>query len=92
MVTRRKMTIDRFIPNAQPLAQPQGGDYAPPFLTAGHPKKKQKVGDHPSKVPDDVPAKTPPRGRITIREPMGGFEPSTKVSKDVASLSRPENI
>lgn len=40
MVTRRKMTIDQFIPSTQPLAQPQGRDHAPPPPVASHPKKK----------------------------------------------------
>ena len=92
MVTRRKMTVDWFIPNAQLSAQPQGGDRAPPPFATSHPKKKQKVGDHPLKVPGDVPTKTPPQGRITIREPVGSSQPPAKGSKDVASLSRLENI
>ena len=92
MVTRRKMTIDRFIPSTQPSAQPQVGDRASPPPTASHPKKKQKVGDHPPKVPSEVPTKTPPWGGITIREPMGGSQPPAKGSKDIASLSWTENI
>ena len=40
MVNRRKMTVDWFIPNAQALAQPQGGDHVPPPPTTSHPKKK----------------------------------------------------
>ena len=51
MVTRRKMTVARFIPNAQPLAQPQGEDWAPPFPATSCPKKKQKVGSSPPKSP-----------------------------------------
>ena len=92
MVTRRKMTIDRFIPSAQPSTQPQVGDRAPSPPAASHPKKKLKVGDHPSKVPSEVPTKTPPWGRITIRELMGGSQPPAKGSKDIASLSWTENI
>ena len=64
------MTIDRFLLGAQSSAQPQGGDRAPPPPIANHPKKKQKV-DHPTKVLDDVPVKTP-LGRITIQE-LGGW-------------------
>ena len=80
------MTVDRFIPGAQPSTRPQGGDHAPPPPAASRTKKKQKVGDHPSKVPGDVPAKTT-LGGITIQEPVDGSEPLTKGSKDVASLS-----
>ena len=61
MVTRRKMIVDRFIPGTQPPAQPQGGDHAPPPLAASCPKKKQRVGDQPPKVPSDVPQRLLPR-------------------------------
>ena len=58
MVTRRKMTVNRFLLGAQSSTQPQGVDHAPSAPTANRPKKKQKV-DHPTKVLDDVPVKTP---------------------------------
>ena len=70
MVTRRKMTINRFLLGAQSFAQPQGGDCAPPPPTANRPKKKQKV-DHPTKVPYDVLVKTPPRENYYSR--TGGW-------------------
>ena len=92
MVTKRKMTVDWFIPSAQPSAQPQGRDRAPPSHAANCPKKKQKVGDHPLKVPGDIPTKIPPQGGIMIQEPVVGSQPPTKGNKDVASSSRPENI
>ena len=56
MVTRRKMTVDRFIRGIQP----QGGDRAPTPLGASRLKKNQWVGDQPSKVPSDATTKTPP--------------------------------
>ena len=70
MVTRRKMTIDRFLLGAQSSAQPQGGDRAPPPPTANHTKKKHKL-DHPTKVPYDVPVKIPPRENYYSR--TGGW-------------------
>ena len=86
------MVVDRFIPNAQPLAQPQGGDQAPPLPATSRPKKKQKVREQPLKVLGDVLAKTPPRGKITIQEPEGDPQPLVKGRKDVASSSQSMNI
>ena len=86
------MTVDRFIPNAQPSTQPQGRDRAPPSPAAYHPKKKQKVGEQPPKVLGDVPVKTPPQGGITIRELKGDPQPPAKGRKDLASSSQSMDI
>ena len=48
MVTKQTMTIDRFLPDTRPTAQPQqphGKDWTPPLPSAGHAKKKQHLAD-----------------------------------------------
>jgi len=78
MVSRKVMTIDRFVPGARQPTQPlpsQGRGQLPQPQSpsqAGRAKKKQKVTDQPSNVPGDVAAPTPPRpaGSIVIREPQ----------------------
>ena len=92
MVTRRKMTVNQFIPGTQPPSQLQGRDHAPPPPGASRPKKKQRVGDQPPKVPSDAPTKTSPQGGIMIREPVGEPQPPAKIGTDVASSSWPANI
>ena len=50
MVTRRTLTIDQFLPDGRPTAQPQktlGKDRTPP-PPSGCAKKKQRVFDPPS--------------------------------------------
>ena len=41
MVTRRKMIVNRFLPDTHPMAQPQSGDRTPPPPSASRPKKKK---------------------------------------------------
>ena len=63
MVTRRKLTVDRFLSGTQPSAQPQqtrAKDRTPPPPPTDHQKKKHNVEDQPLRVTNDVLAKTPP--------------------------------
>ena len=89
------MTVDRFLPDTQPMAQPQepqGKNRTPSPPQAGRAKKKQRVVDQPPRIPSDAPARTPPRvsGGITIREPVNDCRPTAQVGTDVASSSQPE--
>ena len=43
MVTKRKMTVNWFLPDTHPMAQPQSGDRTPPPPSASRPKKKKKA-------------------------------------------------
>ena len=42
MVTKRKMTVNRFLPDTHPMAQPQSGDRTPPPPSASRSEKKKK--------------------------------------------------
>ena len=90
MVSRKVMTIDRFVPNARQPNQPppsQGWSQVPqppPSSQAGRARKKQKITDQPSTGPEDAAVQTPPQpiGGIVIREPQ------TQVGPGVASFSQ----
>ena len=51
MVTKRKMTINRFLRDTHPMAQPQSGDRTPPPPSTSWPKKKKSsaLATNPSK-------------------------------------------
>ena len=96
MVTRRTLTISRFIPSASQTMQqqpPQGCGpappaYPPPPPPSRRPRKRQWVVELTSTSPGDVQIQTPPqplRG-ITIREPR------TQVGTNMASSSRPAQL
>ena len=67
MVSRKVITIDRFVPGARQPNQPppsQGRGqvpHPPPSSQAGRARKKQKVTDQPSSGPGDAAVQTPPR-------------------------------
>ena len=77
MVSRKVLTVERFVPGARQSNQPpppQGRGQVPqpsPPTQAGRARKKQKVTDQPSTCPGEAAAQTPPRpsGGIVIREP-----------------------
>ena len=77
MVSRKVMSIERFVPSTRQSNQPPPSEsrgQAPqpsPSTQAGRARKKQKVTDQPSTGPGDAAAQTPPRptGGIVIREP-----------------------
>ena len=77
MVSRKVMTIDRFVLDARQPNQPppsQGRSQvpqSPPSSQARRARKKQKVADQPSTGPGDAAIQTPPQptGGIVIREP-----------------------
>ena len=94
MVTKRKLTADRFLSDSQPSTQPQQArakdrtpSPPPPF---GRQKKKQHVEDQPLRVVSNAPTKTPyrPLGRIVIREPVSGPQPTARGDAKVASSSQ----
>ena len=92
MVTMQTMTIDRFLPDTCPTAQPQqphGKDLTPPLPSAGHAKKKQHLADQSPKVPSNAPMRTPYRasGGIVIQELAGDSRPIAQVRTNVASFS-----
>ena len=79
MVTCRTFSINRFLPDTRPAGQPQQPptqDRTPPPPSV-HTKKKQRVGDPPSRIPSDVPSKTPYwlSSGIVIWEPTGAPHP-----------------
>jgi len=77
MVSRKVLSVERFVPGARQSNQPpplQGRGQVPqpsPPTQAGRARKKQKVTDQPSTCPGEAAAQTPPRptGGIVIREP-----------------------
>ena len=89
MVSRRVMTIDRFVPGARQPTQPppsQGRSqvpHPPPSSQAGRARKKRRVADQPSSGSGDVAVQTPPQpiGGIVIRDQQ------TQVGPGVASSS-----
>ena len=94
MVTRCTLTVDQFLPDTRPTAQPQktsSKEKTPP-PPSGHAKKKQQVGDQPPKGPGDIPVKTPPRASvgITIRELAKVTQPTAQVSTNMAFFYQPE--
>ena len=76
MVSRKVMTIDRFVPGPQQPNQPppsQGRSqvpHPPPSSQAGRARKKQKVADQPSTSSGDAAVQTLPQptGGVVIRE------------------------
>lgn len=94
MVTRCKMTFDRFLTGTRPTTQPQGKDRTPPPPLPGRAKKKQCVVDQQIGTPTNVPLKTPPRISIgiVIWEPVGDSRPTPQTGTNVASSSQPEVI
>ena len=89
MVTRRIMTMERFIPSARPSAQQQqapGKDQHP--LTT-RTQKRQGITD-PPRVQEEAPSRTPPvatTGGLVIREPTGEAHPTWQLESNVASSS-----
>lgn len=78
MVTKRTMTMEKFIPRARPSAQQQqalGRDQHPPTTQT---RKRQRIADLP-RVQEEVPSRTPPvgaTGSVVIREPTSGVRPT----------------
>ena len=94
MVTRRTLTVSRFIPGASPAVQqqppPQGRVSAPPAHplpppALGRQRKRQRLTDQSSTGPGEGQIQTPlqPSQGITTREPPA------QVGTNVASSSRP---
>ena len=90
MVTRKTMTIDRFVPGARQVGQPspsQSQTQAPPLPPppqVGQVWKRQKVVDQLPTGSGDAMTQTPPR-------PTGGIviqEPQTQVGPGIASFSQ----
>ena len=98
MVSRKVMTIDRFVPGARqpnqpPPSQGQGqGPQPPPSLQAGRARKKQKVTDQPSTGPGDAAVQTPPQpiGGTVIREPLTQAGTGVVSSSQVAPAWKPK--
>ena len=93
MVTRRAMTIDRFVSNACPIAQqqePQGRNPTPSPPPLGCSWKRLRTVKQPLVGLRDTPLRTLPRvfGGITIREPHGDVRPTAQVGSHVVSSSR----
>ena len=91
------MTVDRFLPNTRPMAQPQqpqGKDHTPPPPSTSRAKKKQCANDQPPKHMGDAPSKTLPLAlnRIVIKEPVGDSQPAAQVGTGKASSSQAEAI
>lgn len=78
MVTRRTMTMERFIPSADPSAQQQqasGRDQHPP---ATRTRKRQRIAD-PPRVQEEAPSRTPlvdATGSVVIWEPINRVCPT----------------
>ena len=78
MVTRKTMTIDRFVPGARQAVQQQPSQGQgqtpppPPPPQTERTRKRQHVAEHTSTGPGDVVAWTPPRpsSSIVIQEPQ----------------------
>ena len=89
MVTKRTMTMERFIPSARPSAQQQqalGRDQHPPTTRT---QKRQRITD-PPQVQKEAPSRTPPvavTGGLVIREPTGGARPTWQLGSNVVSSS-----
>ena len=90
VVTRKTMTIDRFMPGTQQAIQPPPSQSQtqvpppPPPPQAGRARKRQRVADQPPMGPGDVATQTPPR-------PTGGIvihETQTQVGLGVAPSSQ----
>ena len=100
MVSRKVMSIERFVPGARqpnqpPPSQGRGQLPQPPSPSqAGRAKKKQKVTDQPSTVPGDAAVQTPPRpaGSIVIREPQTEAGTGGASSSQVAPAWKPKFI
>ncbi|XP_030970176.1 mediator of RNA polymerase II transcription subunit 30-like [Quercus lobata] len=98
MVSRKVMTIDRFVPGARQPNQPppsQGrgqGPQPPPSSQGGRALKKQKVTDQPSTGPGDAAVQTPPppTGGIVIREPPTQAGTGVASSSQVAPVWKPK--
>jgi len=86
MVSRRVMTIDRFVPGARQPTQP------PPPSQTGRARKKQKVTDQPSTGPGDAAVQTPPHPTegIVIREPQTQVGPGVASSSQAAPAWKPK--
>ena len=87
MVTRRTMTISRFVLGAQPTAQqqpPQGHDQTPPSSSTNRTRKRPHTAEQTPAGSGDVSTRTPSRssGNIVIREP------AAQTGMNVASTSR----
>ncbi|KAK9986920.1 hypothetical protein SO802_031871 [Lithocarpus litseifolius] len=89
MVTRRTMTVSRFVLGALqsvPQQEPQGQDRTPPspLVPSGRSRKRQRATEHLPAESSDAPTVTPPRPTtgIAIREPV------TQIWLNVASSSR----
>ena len=96
MVTRKTLTVSRFIPGASQAVQqqpPQGcvpnpPAYRPPPSPSGRTHKRQRVADLTSTSPGDAQVQTthqPSKG-VTIQEPPA------QVGTNVASSSRPVQL
>ena len=98
MVSRKVMTIDRFVPGARQPNQPppsQGWSQVPqppPSSQAGRARKKQKVTDQPSTGPGDAVVQTPPQptGAIVIHESQTQVGPGVASSSQTAPAWKPK--
>ncbi|XP_050264223.1 uncharacterized protein LOC126708473 [Quercus robur] len=98
MVSRKVMSIERFVPGARQPNQPppsQGRGQVPqppPSSQAGRARKKQKVTDQPSTGPGDATVQTPPRptGGIVIHEPPTEAGTGGASSSQVAPAWKPK--
>ena len=85
MVTRKTLTIDRFVPDVRQVGQPPPSQSQvqapppPPPPQSGLVRKRQKVADHPPTGSGDAVILTPPRptGGIVIQEPQTQVGPGT---------------
>ncbi|XP_050266570.1 uncharacterized protein LOC126710237 [Quercus robur] len=98
MVSRKVMSIERFVlgarqPNQPPPSQGRGQvPQPPPSSQAGHARKKQKVTDQPSTGPGDATVQTPPRptGGIVIHESPTEACTGDASSSQVAPVWKPK--
>ena len=96
MVTRRKLTADRFLSSPRSSAQPQqpqGQDHTPPLSPPHLAVLKRssmcwtKHFGSPVTCPQKLPPSPRPSRRITIQEPMSGPRPAAWGGIEVASSS-----
>ena len=98
MVSRRVMTIDRFMPGARQPTQPppsQGRSqvpHPPPSSQARRARKKQRVADQPPSGSGDAAIQTPPlpTGGIVIRDQQTQVGPGVASSSQTAHAWKPK--
>ena len=98
MVTRKVMTIDRFMLGTGQATQPPPSQSRsqvpppPPPPQAGRARKRQRVTDQPPMGPGDVATQTLPRptGGIVIHEPQTQVGPGVASSSQAAPAWKPK--